>query len=203
MNGVYVMKIFLVRHGQDEPGYRGGWSDLPLTRVGEKEVEKLVEFLKIKQKEYNIQRIISSDLKRARMTTEIIARKINVEVEYTKYLREINNGKLSGMSNKEASEKYPGLYYNTLDIDERYPGGESPQEFYTRIINYFNSLLKENKNFDSIMLVTHGGVINAIYSYVTNTNWSNKFSNIKVESSSLFQIDIDKENNKVKQIKIG
>ena len=148
MNGVYVMKVFLVRHGQDEPGYRGGWSDLPLTQAGEKEVEKLAEFLKIKQKEYNIQRIISSDLKRTRMTTEIIAEKINVEVEYTKYLREINNGKLSGMSNKEASEKYPGLYYNTLDIDERYPGGESPQEFYTRIINYFNSLLKENKNFD-------------------------------------------------------
>lgn len=53
------------------------------------------------------------------------------------------------------------------------------------------------------MLVTHGGVINAIYSYATNTNWSNKFSNIKVASSSLFQIDIDKENNKVKQIEIG
>ena len=52
------------------------------------------------------------------------------------------------------------------------------------------------------MLVTHGGVINAIYSYVTNTNWSNKFSNIKVASSSLFQIDIDKENNKVKQIEV-
>lgn len=58
--------------------------------------------------------------------TDIINKKLRVEVEFTERLREMNNGKIAGMLNKEVEIKYPGLYYNTLRLDERYPGGESP-----------------------------------------------------------------------------
>ena len=127
------MRIFFIRHGKDDGNYRGGWSDMPLVDEGKEQVKKLAKFLEEKEDEYKIEKIISSDLLRAKQTTEIINEKLKVPVEYTERLREMNNGKIAGMLNVEVEKLYPGLYYNTLRMDERYPGGESPIEFYSRM----------------------------------------------------------------------
>ncbi|WP_260985364.1 phosphoglycerate mutase family protein [Paenibacillus xylanexedens] len=59
------MKIYLVRHGADEDGYRGGWSQRGLVKEGIVESQKLGEYLQANQNEYRINTIISSDLPRA------------------------------------------------------------------------------------------------------------------------------------------
>lgn len=188
------MRIFLVRHGKDDGNYRGGWSSMPLTEEGINQVKKLAEFLNTQKDYYNIEKIISSDLERARQTTNIINEKLNVNVEFTERLREMNNGKIAGMLNKDVEKIYPGLYYNTLRIDERYPGGESPIEFHDRIIKDFKDIVKENKNHNNIMIVTHSGVINIIYRYINNMEWSNKIKSIKVSNASIYSLILDNNN---------
>lgn len=188
------MRIFLVRHGKDDGNYRGGWSLVPLTEEGINQVKKLAEFLNTQKDYYNIEKIISSDLERARQTTNIINEKLNVNVEFTERLREMNNGKIAGMLNKDVEKIYPGLYYNTLRIDERYPGGESPIEFHDRIIKDFKDIVKENKNHNNIMIVTHSGVINIIYRYINNMEWSNKIKSIKVSNASIYSLILDNNN---------
>ena len=188
------MRIFLVRHGKDDGNYRGGWSLVPLTEEGINQVKKLAEFLNTQKDYYNIEKIISSDLERARQTTNIINEKLNVNVEFTERLREMNNGKIAGMLNKDVEKIYPGLYYNTLRIDERYPGGESPIEFHDRIIKDFKNIVKENKNHNNIMIVTHSGVINIIYRYINNMEWSNKIKSIKVSNASIYSLILDNNN---------
>lgn len=188
------MRIFLVRHGKDDVNYRGGWSLVPLTEEGINQVKKLAEFLNTQKDYYNIEKIISSDLERARQTTNIINEKLNVNVEFTERLREMNNGKIAGMLNKDVEKIYPGLYYNTLRIDERYPGGESPIEFHDRIIKDFKDIVKENKNHNNIMIVTHSGVINIIYRYINNMEWSNKIKSIKVSNASIYSLILDNNN---------
>ncbi len=185
------MKIYFIRHGKDDGNYRGGWSDQPIIDEGVCQVKKLADYLESKQEEYKIEKIISSDLLRARQTTEIINEKLKLKVEYTKRLREMNNGKLAGMLNTEAEKKYPELYYNTLDIDERYPGGESPIEFYDRIIKDFEDIIKENEIYNNIMIVTHSGVINIIYRYINNMEWSNKIKSIKVSNAGIYSLVIN------------
>ncbi len=188
------MRIFLVRHGKDDGNYRGGWSSMPLTEEGINQVKKLAEFLNTQKDYYNIEKIISSDLERARQTTNIINEKLNVNVEFTERLREMNNRKIAGMLNKDVEKIYPGLYYNTLRIDERYPGGESPIEFHDRIIKDFKDIVKENKNHNNIMIVTHSGVINIIYRYINNMEWSNKIKSIKVSNASIYSLILDNNN---------
>ncbi|GIP31977.1 phosphoglycerate mutase family protein [Paenibacillus sp. J2TS4] len=39
------MAIYLVRHGKDEDGYRGGWSDRGLIDEGIRQSEKLAQYL--------------------------------------------------------------------------------------------------------------------------------------------------------------
>ena len=146
------------------------------------------------QNEYNIQKIISSDLKRAVQTADIINKKLKVPIEYTKKLREMNNGEIAGMLNEDVEKMYPGLYFNSLAIDERYPGGESPIDFYNRIKNNFEKIVNENKNFDNILLVTHSGVINIIYHIVKNLEWTNKQKGFPIANASIHRVVINEEN---------
>ena len=163
---------------------------MPLIDEGKEQVKKLANFLAKKKDEYKIEKIISSDLLRTRQTTEIINQKLKLPVEYTERLREMNNGKIAGMLNSEVEKIYPRLYYNTLRIDERYLGGESPIEFYNRIIRDFEEIVNENKEYKNIMIVTHSGVINIIYRYINNMEWSNKIKSIKISNASIYSLII-------------
>lgn len=192
-----IMNIFLVRHGDDDEQYRGGWSSLPLTQLGIEKVKKLADFFSNEQEDIKIDRIISSDLKRAKMAADIINEKLNVKIKYDERLRENNNGILAGMLNEEAIKKFPNMYFSILEYDERFPEGESPKEFYERIKEAFFSIVNENNDVENLMLVTHAGVINIIYHIISNIEWSNKQKKLKIPKTSITKIVI---NNQDKQV---
>ena len=179
------MKILFVRHGKDDDRYRGGWSNLDLTDEGVEQVMELAKHLKKYKEEYNISRIVSSDLQRALTTSKIIAKELNLCITKEEAIRETNNGDLAGMLKEEALLKYPGLFFSSLDMDEAYPNGESPQEFYVRIKEWFERFVDEHKNDkENILVVTHGGVINIIYHLVNKLEWSNKNKPFQVGTAS-------------------
>ena len=39
------MNIYIIRHGDDDDRYRGGWTDLPLIEKGIEKCEKLAKFM--------------------------------------------------------------------------------------------------------------------------------------------------------------
>ena len=114
----------------------------------------------------------------------------------TEKLREMNNGYLAGMKNEEAEQKYPGVYYNTLEMNQRYPGGESPEEFYNRVIKDFEYIIKSNEKYNNILIVTHAGVINIIYTYINKQEWSNKIKSIKIDTASIYALEIQNNERK-------
>lgn len=169
------MKIFIVRHGQDDDSARGGWSNVSLTDLGIKQSADLADEIINKSDEYNIGMIISSDLTRAKQTALIISQKLSLPVKYDIAFREVNNGDLAGLDNRIAKEKYPNLYWRKLDWEEHYPHGESPKEFYERISNAWNNLKESLVDYDkNVLLVTHGGVVNVIRCLEDNVEYSNK-----------------------------
>ncbi|MBP1917458.1 putative phosphoglycerate mutase [Lederbergia galactosidilyticus] len=96
------MTIYLVRHGKDEEGFRGGWSKRGLIEEGFQQSKKLGDYLKEHELEFNIKRIISSDLRRAMETAKPIANRLQLPLEQSKDWRETNNGVLAGMPEYEA-----------------------------------------------------------------------------------------------------
>ncbi len=186
------MKIFFIRHGKDNDNYRGGWSRLDLTEEGRLQAEKLAEYIHSNNHSFNIKRIISSDLQRASTTAKLISDRLNIAVEYEQSIRETNNGDLAGMLNSEALSKYPGLFFSSLGMDEHYPNGESPSEFFSRIERWFSDFVKSNRNSnDNTVVVTHGGVINIVYHIVMNIAWTNKNRPFKVSNCSLHILNLD------------
>lgn len=169
------MKILFVRHGKDSAQHRGGWSQLDLLPEGKREAEALADYLAQHKEDYHFTKIITSDLKRAETTATILAETLQLPLEKERDLRETNNGDLAGMLNSEADQKFSRLYFRSLAMDEHYPNGESPREFYQRIKTWFQLFLQENNDSaETQIVVTHGGVINIIYHLVNKREWTNK-----------------------------
>ncbi len=76
----------------------------------------------------------------------------------------------------EFNEKYLNLSFSKLKMDEKYPGGESPDSFFKRISYSFTKLLEENRG-KKILLITHGGVITIILCLLNGYDYNN---NLKI-----------------------
>ena len=81
---------------------------------GVEQAKRLASYLGEKKEEFGIKKILSSDLSRARETADILAEALDLPMITDERLREADNGDLAGMPNKEALEKYPGLYRNKI-----------------------------------------------------------------------------------------
>jgi len=180
------MIVYLVRHGADDDSIRGGWSNHPLTDEGLKQSEELAK--KLKENNCDAEIIYSSDLFRARQTADVLAQILNLAVEYKAEFREVNNGDLAGMNNDLANELYPNLYWRKFEWEQHYPNGESPKEFYERVKAAWEKLI--NSNHKSIILVTHGGVINVIMHLVNGIEYSNKNNTYKIDTADYIIVEV-------------
>ena len=182
------MICYLVRHGKDDGTVRGGWSQQPLTNEGKAQADELASF--VQGSDLAIKHIYSSDLLRAMQTAQSVADKLHLPIVPMPEFREVNNGDLAGIKNELANKMYPGLYWNTLDWEQRYPGGESPREFYERISTAWDAFQKMalNRN-ENVLLVTHGGVINVILSIVNCEKYSNETIMRKIRNVELIALE--------------
>lgn len=144
------MNIYLIRHGETD--WNGkflfqGHADTPLNAAGKRQAAAIGKWLA----DAGIEHIITSDLKRAYETADIINSRLTVKVavEKVKNFRERNYGNLEG--------KRYDLYHS----QRRGFTGEKDGPFFRRINGAFNKVMKKFKG-KNIAIVTHGGVVRQI-----------------------------------------
>lgn len=157
------MKICIIRHGQTNWNVKGiiqGQQDIELNETGIKQAqEKIKEFNK-----YNFDLIISSTLKRARKTAEILNREKNIEIIYDDRLRERYFGDYEGTP---ANFNEDPIYNLKTNIKEN--NIETAQEIYNRVSGLLDEI-KEKYKDKKVLLVTHGGTTRAIEAYFNGLN---------------------------------
>lgn len=161
--------IILVRHGEathHTQHLTGGWTDSDLTEAGRGQLRALADKL---AHDFNGKRdkfrILTSDLKRAVESAEIIAAKLGMAdcVERHEFLREKNNGRAAGMTEAEAKAIYrPAATLKELN-HRNYPGGETRKEFYDRCVEGIRACADMEK--DNLIIVAHKGTIQNIIFY--------------------------------------
>lgn len=103
----------------------------------------------------------------------------NLDIIYEEDLQEFNNGLLAGLTYEEAKIKYPKV--DNLPIDKSVYGMESLLEFRNRAERVLNKILEETKDDETIVIISHGKMINQLY---------HVFLNLPVNQDIFFQLEI-------------
>lgn len=160
--------IYLIRHAQtlwNRERIAQGQMDSPLTEAGRKKTESLSPLIAA----LNPDRIYSSDLMRARTTAEILTKELKKTIHVDRALREMDFGVFSGKPWEYIETEMAEIHslYVAGDPDFVIPEGESHNQFHARVIDALNRIVEENRG-KRILIVTHGGALNNIISYIEN-----------------------------------
>ena len=151
-----MTKLLIVRHGQSEWNALGRWqgqADPPLTDVGENQAKKATKKLGL------FDSIVSSPLQRAKNTASIISEITGVgPVTSVVGLIERDAGPWQGLTRIEIEKGWPGF----LDSGHRPEGYESNPDLLLRIFEVLKKISKSSKNSDSILIVSHAGIVHAL-----------------------------------------
>jgi broad specificity phosphatase PhoE len=155
--GESFMRLFVVRHGETDFNRNRvmqGYHEIPLNELGIRQATLLAHRLK----DECIDRIVSSDLRRAVMTACIVASHTNVSIDYEPALRERNPGLLTGKSYDEE----PRFFTDPAFIP---PEGEGMAEFRARVRRAFEALAADARHpSERVAVITHGLVCRAFVS---------------------------------------
>lgn len=138
-----------------------GHADPELNAIGERQLVEVVKAIA----PLGIQRILSSDLRRASRTAGVIGQHIGVNVELQPALREIYFGLWEGLNWKEIENRFPQEADRWLrDFPwQSAPKGEGHIAFTTRIDTAIAQLLDEMTSCTTTgmttAIVTHRGVM--------------------------------------------
>ncbi len=148
------MRLYIVRHGETDYNRKRmmqGYHEIPLNDLGIAQATQLA----LRLKGESLDRIVSSDLRRAVMTGCVIASHTGVPMTYEPGLRERDPGELV----EQSYDKEPRFF-----SDEHFvpPGGEGTAEFRARVKQAFEGLVRDGRHpGERVAVVTHGLVCHA------------------------------------------
>jgi len=151
------MRLLIVRHGAtdtDNAQKCWGHCDLELSELGLAQAERLRHSLATQPWDA----VYTSTLKRAWQTAEILNRGRGVDLTRCAELREIDFGKVEGLTFEEISEHYPDVarLWAGGSLELAFPGGESIPDVDKRVDRFARRLSKQ-KPEATVLVVAHGG----------------------------------------------
>lgn len=195
-----MTKIILERHGQSMANIDGtfaGNTDADLAETGHAQAEKAAEYI---AENIKIDKIYSSDLKRAYKTAKHAAEKLGLEITTVKELREIDAGEWEGLTLDKMKEDYPEETWAWRnDIGKVCcPGGESTAQLSERIYKALVKIAAENDG-KTILVTTHATPIRVVACRAMGIPVEDLQSVRWVTNASLTIIDFEGEKMKLEK----
>ncbi|MEU9836486.1 bifunctional RNase H/acid phosphatase [Streptosporangium sp. NPDC048047] len=148
--------LLLLRHGETPFSAErrfSGVGDPELTSIGIAQAEAAAA--RLSRPPYGIQVVVSSPLKRARVTAEIVAARLGLEVEVEEGLKEVDFGDWEGHTFTEIQRRWPDELAAWLaDPSAAPPGGES-FETAARRVRTTGDRLVERYEGRTVLAVSH------------------------------------------------
>lgn len=158
------MKIFSTRHGQTDYNKKDfilGTTDLELNETGLQQAYELAEY--IRNSKIKIDVIVSSPMKRAMKTAQIVAELNNLEIITDKRLREWDYGEFEGLHRTAE-----GFHQNKLQFAVKMgKNGESLLQLSHRVYAALDEIIEKYSD-KNVLLVSHGGICRVIETYFNN-----------------------------------
>lgn len=185
------MRLFIVRHGETRWNIEGrfqGQRDTELNERGLAQGDRVASYLS----GHKFEAVISSPLKRARVTGEKIAAACGVkQLDIFPGLTEINHGDWEGLLSSEVSERWPRI----VDMWHNSPhtvimpgnGGESLRSVQIRSVSAINEAAGMYRG--DVCVTAHDAVIKALICHFLNAPLSS-FWNFQIANCGLSVVEL-------------
>ncbi|UCF36377.1 MAG: histidine phosphatase family protein [Acidobacteriota bacterium] len=163
-------RVFFVRHGETDWNAEQRWQghiDIALSPVGIEQAERAADLLR----SANLGIILSSDLKRATQTAEIIARQEKTPIITSSNLREVNVGIVEGWQRddivSDLGEATLLRWGSVLpeDLDFSFPEGETKSAALMRSLTTILSYLDQTAH-ENVGIVFHGMIMRTLLHFL-------------------------------------
>jgi probable phosphoglycerate mutase len=161
-------RLLLMRHGSvdyfDADGRPRPPDDVPLTAQGVAQARAIGEALRANG--VAIDRVLTSGLARTRETAAHVldAAGIAPPLEHWADFQEIRGGRLSAIRDDELRDAFLAAFEGPVPREQRFLGGETIGALLDRVLPALQRLLGD-PNWDTALLVAHGGVNRAVLSW--------------------------------------
>ncbi len=173
-----ITRILTIRHGQTvynlEKRYAGS-IDIPLNEKGIKDAENAAIILK----GYDFDIVITSKLKRAIQTAELLVAGRNIHIIQNKLCNERNYGKMQGLNYIEVEEIKPRIKYFKLNNDFHSlnpPNGETFPALRRRA-KLFSQFIFENYFGSNILVVSSSAFMQQMHGIFRGTDYMESLRN--------------------------
>jgi 2,3-bisphosphoglycerate-dependent phosphoglycerate mutase len=163
LNDAAVTRVIAVRHGETAWNVDTriqGQLDIALNDRGRWQAQRLARALA----DEGLEAVYASDLGRARETAQAVADAARLAVQTDAALRERRFGAFEGLTFREIEQRYPEQSRRWRERDAGYgpEGGETLDLFFRRAVAAVAAIAERHRG-QHIAIVTHGGVLDALY----------------------------------------
>jgi len=178
-----------VRHGETAWNAEHrvqGQLDVPLNAIGQAQAQAAAKILAREK----FDAIYSSDLVRARQTAEPVAALLSLRILFEQDLRERHYGIFERLTYAEVKVEYPEDYarFAARDPEYAFRTGESLKDFYARSIAVISRTANRHEG-KSILVFTHGGVLDMLYRFITGLPISAE-RNFGIPNAALNRVEV-------------
>lgn len=162
-------RIYLMRHGSVTYFAADGKPISPDTvPLNERGIEQARAAGKLfLEQGVSFDRVITSGLNRTEQTAAHVLAAIGHRgpIEQCEQLQEIRGGRLADIAEQDLLQSFTAAIDGIVDHDVQFLGGETVGQMLNRVLPAID-LLRDDPNWDSMLLVLHGAVNRAILSYL-------------------------------------
>lgn len=175
------MEVILVRHTTPKikKGICYGQSDIEVSNTFNKEALVIKENLPVNSNEFII---YSSPLQRCKKLATTL---FSTEIKFDNRLKELNFGDWELKKWNEINTTELNFWMENF-VSVKTKNGESYQDLHKRTINFIN---EKKQQHQSIILVTHAGVIRSIWAYANNIPLNKSFD-LKLNYGAVLKLSI-------------
>lgn len=188
-----MKNIYFLRHGESKWNILNkiqGSQDSELTEKGKDQGYKAAKNLKEKE----ITSIYSSNLKRAKLTSEIVGKELGINPVIKEELREMCYGIIEGKTEEKVKNNYLKEYKIWLENPEKFhiEGSETLIDVQKRGMTTINQILEEDKS-ENLLIVAHETIITTVILGLLGIELDN-YKNFSLSNTGITHISIGKNN---------
>ncbi len=188
-------RIYLMRHGSvtyfDENGKPFAPDAVPLNELGQAQATAAGQVFSRAGMQFD--RVIVSGLPRTVQTAQRVLAETGQKIDLERWpdLEELRGGKLTAIPDEQLREAFVGAFDGLVPESKQFLGGETIGQLMDRVHPAIDRL-RTQKDWDTVLLVLHGGVNRAILSHAL-TNQRLFLGNLAQTAGCINAIDVGED----------